>query len=53
MLYSGHRYMTPRVRRFVDFAAACCRRDRPLVRGVPLKPVAYAQQAAHADFGSA
>ncbi|HVE07986.1 MAG TPA: LysR family transcriptional regulator [Paraburkholderia sp.] len=55
MLYSGHRYMTPRVRRFIDFAAASCRRDRPTMRGVPpLKPLAHAQQQVeHADVGSA
>jgi DNA-binding transcriptional LysR family regulator len=30
MLYSGHRYMTPRVRRFIDFSVAHYRRDTPL-----------------------
>jgi DNA-binding transcriptional LysR family regulator len=29
MLYSGHRYMTPRVRRFIDFCVAHYRRTTP------------------------
>jgi DNA-binding transcriptional LysR family regulator len=38
MLYSGHRYMTPRVRRFVDFSVAYFQRDKPHLSGVLRKP---------------
>ena len=38
MLYSGHRYMTPRVRRFIDFSVARYRRDNPDQENLSLKP---------------
>jgi DNA-binding transcriptional LysR family regulator len=42
MLYSGHRYMTPRVRSFIDFAVAHYRRDAALQDRSPPKPVLHA-----------
>jgi DNA-binding transcriptional LysR family regulator len=45
MLYSGHRYMTPRVRRFIDFSVAHYRRDIPQLENLLLKP---AMHSAHA-----
>jgi DNA-binding transcriptional LysR family regulator len=41
MLYSGHRYMTPRVRSFIDFSVAHFRRDAPGRDSSPLKPVLH------------
>jgi DNA-binding transcriptional LysR family regulator len=38
MLYSGHRYMTPRVRRFIDFSVASYRRDIPTPESPSPKP---------------
>ncbi|MDQ7982054.1 LysR family transcriptional regulator [Paraburkholderia sp. SARCC-3016] len=51
MLYSGHRYMTPRVRRFVDFAAARCRRDKSPRRGFESILVAHADDALRVGIG--
>jgi len=44
MLYSGHRYMTPRVRRFIDFAVAHYRRDTPLPDSPLLDPASQARR---------
>lgn len=38
MLYSGHRYMTPRVRRFIDFSVARYRRDVPNPENLSMEP---------------
>lgn len=38
MLYSGHRYMTPRVRRFIDFSVARYRQKVSSAEGLSLKP---------------
>jgi DNA-binding transcriptional LysR family regulator len=51
MLYSGHRYMTPRVRRFIDFAAARCRRDKAPRRGFEQVFVAHNGEALRAGGG--
>jgi DNA-binding transcriptional LysR family regulator len=37
MLYSGHRYMTPRVRRFIDFSVTHYRRDMQHLEALSLK----------------
>jgi len=39
MLYSGHRYMTPRVRRFIDFSVSHYRGDIPQRENLPLNMV--------------
>lgn len=45
MLYSGHRYMTPRVRRFIDFAVAHYRRETPYLDSLLLGPVTQSERA--------
>ncbi|SAL30010.1 LysR family transcriptional regulator [Caballeronia sordidicola] len=45
MLYSGHRYMTPRVRRFIDFSVAHYRRDTPRLERLLLNPDVQSDRA--------
>lgn len=52
MLYSGHRYVTPRVRSFIDFSVAHYRRDLPLPNGSPLNSVLRSVLGVSADVGA-
>jgi DNA-binding transcriptional LysR family regulator len=45
MLYSGHRYMTPRVRSFIDFSVAHYRLDVPHRDGLSLRPAIHSARA--------
>ncbi|BEU25763.1 LysR family transcriptional regulator [Paraburkholderia sp. 22B1P] len=45
MLYSGNRYMAPRVRRFIDFCVAHYRRDVPELESLSSKPHPLASDA--------
>ena len=52
MLYSGHRYMTPRVRSFIDFAVAHYRRDVPHRNGLSLRPAMHSAHAGSAPMST-
>lgn len=45
MLYSGHRYMTPRVRRFIDFSVTHYRREIPRFENLSLKTGVHSSHA--------
>ncbi|WP_233836857.1 LysR family transcriptional regulator [Paraburkholderia sp. ZP32-5] len=45
MLYSGHRYMTPRVRRFIDFSVTHYRRDVPHLENLSLNSAMHSSHA--------
>ncbi|MGF6837759.1 DNA-binding transcriptional LysR family regulator [Paraburkholderia youngii] len=53
MLYSGHRYMTPRVRRFIDFSVAHYRHDVPHLQSLSLKPAMCSSRMDSINVGTA